>query len=143
VARIGTAIDAAPAAALRRPDVDPARWSMVEYAGHVRDVLLHVRDRLVIGLVEDNPDFKPLYRDQRVDFGLYRGDDAEIVMGELLMAAPLFSRTFARIDAAGLARPIQYAYPAPATRSILWMGQQVVHEVEHHAGDVEATAAML
>lgn len=46
----------------RRPS--PDRWSANEYAAHVRDVLLTIRDRLVIGLVEDNPRFKPVYRDE-------------------------------------------------------------------------------
>ena len=34
-------------------------------------------------------------------------------------------------------RPVIYAYPDRAERTILWMGRQVVHEVEHHLGDVE------
>ena len=43
------------------------------------------------------PDFKPLYRDVRVDAGLYAGDDVAAVATEVAMAADLFSRTFARL----------------------------------------------
>lgn len=132
---IADLVRADPAAAHRRPL--PERWSALEYGAHVRDVLLHVRDRLVIGLVEDDPSFKPLYRDQRVDLGLYASDEPEVVAVELEMAARLFARTFAVLDADQLARPCQYAFPTLSTRTLLWMAQQVVHEVEHHRGDVE------
>jgi DinB superfamily len=137
-AHIAASLRAHRDVAARRPE--PERWSMVEYASHVRDVLLHVRDRLVIGLVEDNPEFKPLYRDQRVDHGLYGDDDVDLVTAELLMAAGLFARTFERIDPTTLDRPVQYAFPTPSTRTLLWMGQQVVHEVEHHAADIDHNA---
>ena len=122
----------------RRPR--PDRWSAVEYGAHVRDVLLHLRDRVVVTLVEDDPTFKPLYRDQRVDLGLYARDDAATVATELGTAAALFGRTWAALDADALDRPCQYAFPVPATRSVRWMGQQAVHEVEHHLGDVRADA---
>jgi hypothetical protein len=125
----------------RRPE--PTCWSVAEYTGHVRDVLLHVRDRVVIGLVEDTPDFKPLYRDQRVDFGLYEGDDVNVAVTDMLAAADLFARTFERLSEAAAARPVRYVYPVDAIRTIGWMGQQVVHEVEHHLGDVEAILAGL
>lgn len=128
----------------RIPDPDrrprPDRWSAVEYGAHVRDVLLHVRDRVVIALVEDDPGFKPLYRDERVALGLYAREDATTVAGDLTTAAALFTRTWAALDAAQLDRPCQYTFPVPTTRSVRWMGQQVVHEVEHHLGDVRADA---
>jgi hypothetical protein len=125
----------------RRPA--PERWTMLEYAGHVRDVLLHVRDRLVIGLVEEHPSFKPLYRDERVDLGLYRADTLETVERELTVAAALFNRTFEALDDGQLARTCDYAFPTVQSRTLLWMGQQVVHEVEHHAGDIADNARQL
>jgi DinB superfamily len=123
-----------PTAVGARPS--PSTWSALEYAAHVRDVLLHVRDRLVITLVEDGATFKPLYRDQRVDLGLYAGDEADTVAAELRSAAGLFARTFSRIEPAALDRTGEYAFPLPTTRTVRWMGQQVVHEVEHHLDDV-------
>jgi hypothetical protein len=130
--------------ALLRADPDHAterleagRWSRLEYGAHVRDVLLNVRDRFVVGLVEDHPEFKPLYRDHRVDLGLYRADTVPVVAAELDMAAGLFTRTFAQIDDAALQRTCAYSFPTVETRTLLWMGQQVVHEVEHHRADIE------
>jgi hypothetical protein len=116
----------------------PGVWSPLEYAGHLRDVCLHVRDRLVIGLVEDTPSFKPLYRDERVDLGLYAGDDPSTVADELEWSAELFARTFERLAPGALDRTVIYVYPAAAERTLRWVGQQVVHEVEHHLGDVRA-----
>ena len=129
-------LEADPAAAVVR--ATPQRWSRLEYAAHVRDVLLHVRDRFVIGLAEHDPTFKPLYRDERVDLGLYRADTVALVSAELTVAAGLFARTFDQIDDAALARSVQYAYPTMQTRTLLWMGQQVLHEVEHHRADIDA-----
>lgn len=125
----------------RRPSDD--RWSNVEYAAHVRDVLLTVRDRLVIGLVEDNPGFKPLYREERVELGLYRTDSVEALVPELQAAAAMFLRLFGRIDPQSLDRPVQYGYPRPSTRTLAWMGKQVVHEIEHHLRDIEDNAGTL
>jgi len=114
----------------------PDRWSALEYAAHVRDVCLHVRDRLVIALVEDEPEFKPLYREERVDLGLYAADDGATVARELTGAGALFARTFAAVGPEQLERTCIYTFPTARTRTIRWMGQQVVHEVEHHLTDV-------
>lgn len=130
-----------PERAVQRPR--PDRWSTLEYAAHSRDVLLHVRDRIVIALVEDDPSFKPLYRDQRVDLGLYAGDVPEVVATELEWAADLFARTFAVLGPAPLARLCQAAFPTISTRTVLWMGQQAVHEIEHHGADVEENLRLL
>ena len=136
---ISDALRSTGARAIVRPAAD--RWSTLEYAAHVRDVLLHVRDRLVIGISEDNPEFKPLYREERVNFGLYAADTPQVVAAELDMAAALFARTFVAIRPEQLDRPCQYAYPAAATRSLRWMGQQVVHEVFHHGDDIRENLA--
>ena len=121
-------------AAARRPS--PERWSMLEYGAHVRDVILHLRGRFVIGLVEDDPTFKPLYREERVALGLYAQDTVEHVARELEMSSALFARMFGAISTEQLARECHYAYPVVATRTLLWMAQQMVHEIEHHLGDI-------
>lgn len=109
---------------------------MIEYGAHVRDVLLITRDRLVIGLVEEHPGFKPLYRDERISLGLYRAETMTTVAEELGWAAAMFLRLFEAIAPEQLSRSVHYAFPSPASRTLLWMGQQVVHEIEHHHGDI-------
>ena len=137
-AAIAAVLRADVANAHRRPTED--RWSSLEYAAHVRDVMLTIRDRLVIGLVEDHPGFKPLYRDTRVDLGLYRTDTVDALLPELDAGAAMFLRLFAEIDDVALDRPVQYGFPEPATRTLDWMGKQVVHEIEHHLRDIEENA---
>jgi S-DNA-T family DNA segregation ATPase FtsK/SpoIIIE len=131
---IGVLLREDPSGALVRPT--PDRWSAVEYGAHVRDVFLTIRDRLVIGLVEDDPDFKPLYRDERFDRGLYASDTAVNIADEIGPAANMLHRLFDAIDPSQLDRPVQYGWPEPATRTLLWMGQQAVHESEHHRDDI-------
>ena len=131
---IATIIVADPARSAVRPSAQ--RWSATQYAAHVRDVLNTLRDRMVIGIVEDEPVFKPMYRDERVDLGLYDPDPPDAVASELRSATAMFIRLFDAIDPQYLSRPVQYGVPSPTRRSLLWMGQQAVHEVEHHRADI-------
>ena len=136
---IADLLRAEPAPAVRHPL--PDRWSALEYSAHVRDVLLMMRDRVVVGLVEDEPGFKPMYREERVDLGLYREDQPLNVADEVVVAATMFGRLFGLLTSPQLAREVQYGYPGPARRTIAWLGQQSVHEVEHHLDDMRAMMA--
>jgi hypothetical protein len=120
-------------AALRRA---PERWSPLEYAGHVRDVLLNLRDRIILGVAEDNPVPKPMHGDARVELGLYRADTPELAATELTIAAGLFARTWDALPDDQRERPIFYGWPRPATRTLTWVAAQALHEAEHHLGDV-------
>jgi len=118
----------------------PAVWSALEYGAHVRDVFANLRDRVVVGLVEDTPSFKPLYRDARVDLGLYRDEQPAVVATELELGASLFARTFAVLSEEQLARPVVYAFPRESRRTVSWMGRHTVHEAEHHLDDARRSA---
>ena len=113
-------------------------WSPLEYAGHVRDVLLSLRDRLVVALNEDNPLCKGLFGTPRIELGLYRGDSSALVAQELQTAASLFARTWERIPEGLRSRTMVYGYPRLADRSLTWVAAQALHEVEHHLDDVKA-----
>jgi hypothetical protein len=121
------------AAAVRRTS---DRWSPLEYAGHVRDVLLNLRDRIILGAAEDNPVPKPMHGDARIALGLYRADTPETVAIELNVAAGLFTKTWEALTEEQRARPIFYGWPRSATRTLVWVAAQAVHEAEHHLGDV-------
>ena len=122
---------------------EEGRWSNTEYGAHVRDVFLLLRDRLVIGLMEDEPSFSSLYRDERVDLGLYAADTPNQIADEVAAAAAMFGRLFDAIDPAKLERVVQYGSPNPQRRSLLWMGRQAVHESEHHLTDIRENVATL
>ena len=133
---IGLLLRSEPAACMDRPS--EGRWSGVEYGAHVRDVLLTIRDRLVIGLVEDNPGFKPLYREERISLGLYVADTPPVIADEVENTARMFNRLVAAIDPTKMLRVVQYGFPEPMPRTLQWMTQQAVHECEHHLTDIKA-----
>jgi hypothetical protein len=119
----------------------PQVWSPLEYAAHLRDVLYNIRDRVIVGLAEDTPTFKPMYRDVRVEAGLYEGEAPAVVADELERAGALFARTIEALDDVQLGRPCFYTSQSPYPCTLLWLGQQAVHESEHHGSDIAAGLA--
>ncbi len=97
----------APALVTRRPE--PERWSALEYGAHVRDVLINVRDRIFVGLAEEEPVTKPMYGVIRIPF--YAAETPDGLGPELTMASSVFVRTFAGLTPDQLARTLVYAYP--------------------------------
>jgi hypothetical protein len=138
---LGRLLRSTPDVVNTRPTAD--RWSMLEYGAHVRDVLLVLRDRLVIGVVTENPGFTPMYRDERVELGMYRGDDPVTLAADLEVAAALFLRMLGSLSSEQLDRTCQYGYPGPSTRTLRWMAAQALHEVEHHCRDIEENLTLV
>ncbi len=132
--------DAGPDVA-RRPS--PERWSILEYAGHLRDVLLVQRERIITASILDTPTGAARYRDDRVNLGFYRLDTPEEVVAELAIAAGLFVKTFSSLPEGYERRELVYSVITPERVTVLWVGAQAVHECEHHLGDVEENAALL
>jgi DNA segregation ATPase FtsK/SpoIIIE, S-DNA-T family len=115
----------------------PEEWSVLEYACHVRDVVLMQRDRLYVALVEDEPSFKPMYRDQRVAFDRYGVQSPAAVAGQVVMGADMLAHAFGGLREAQWARPLIYNFPGPSRRDVEWMAHHTVHEMVHHLGDVD------
>jgi hypothetical protein len=128
--------------ARRRPA--PGVWSALEYACHMRDVLLVQRDRAVLALVEDNPGFPRMYRDERVDLCQYSAQAVAEVLDELDMSAQLCAMVFDRLDEAAWQRPLVYNLPsaeAPGGHNVAWLARHTLHEGEHHLMDVNRALA--
>ena len=115
----------------------PEVWSCLEYACHVRDVLLIQRDRLYVAVVEDEPSFKPMYRDERVALDRYASQQIEVVAAQLLMAAAMTAHAFAGLTPEQWNRPLIYNYPTRTRRDVEWMAHHTLHEVVHHRCDIE------
>lgn len=115
------------------PDV----WSALEYACHVRDVLLSQRDRAILALIEDTPTYPRMYRDERVFLAGYQREPVVEVAGELAMAANLMAKLYEGLSPEQLARPCTYNYPEPSERDVAWLGHHTLHEATHHFDDVE------
>jgi hypothetical protein len=119
----------------------PSRWSPLEYGGHVRDVLLTLRERVLLACA--SPDIEVAsnsYRDERVDQGFYGRDTIDSVTGELRVAAALFGRTLQCVAPERAGRTLIFPLrDDPVT--VTWMGAQAVHECEHHLADVRGDLA--
>lgn len=131
-----------PAAYLRAHPVEG--WSALAYACHVRDVLLNQRDRIQLALVEHQPEFVPMGRDELVVTRRYDEQAPDLVAAELVEAADALATLLANLDDAGWARTGVYGYPTRELRDVDWIGRHTVHELSHHLGDVDRvlTAAL-
>jgi S-DNA-T family DNA segregation ATPase FtsK/SpoIIIE len=125
----------------RRPQ--PDTWSALEYTCHVRDVLLVQRDRTVLALVETNPSFARMSRDERVALARYDAHPPPQVAVQLGVAAELCATVFEGLTPGQWDRPLIYNYPVPASRDVAWLARNTVHEVEHHLGDIRSVIAAL
>lgn len=118
----------------RRPD--PKTWSALEYACHVRDVLVINRGRIEQTLAEDHPTYVPMDRDQRVVDDDYNGQDPVAVGTQVVAAAEQFVAAGIALSHDELLRTGLYNYPVPTTRSLDWLLHHITHEVVHHLSDV-------
>ena len=94
-------------------------------------------------VVEDEPTPFPLYREERVNIGLYANETPRSVSDGLEVAAQLFTGTFETLRLDYLDRTLVYGYPVAAVRTLGWTGAQVVHECEHHLSDVRENVTEL
>jgi hypothetical protein len=133
---------AALGALLTRPGADvrsrrkPTVWSPLEYACHVRDVLLVQRERVLLARRREVPTLEPMGREKRVDHDGYATQDPEDVIRQLADAAQLLANVLSRLDVSDWDRTVLYNYPAPAERSLRWVAVHTLHEVHHHTADV-------
>lgn len=120
----------------RRPTVRPDedRWSALEYGCHVRDVLFNLRDRIVLGAVEDEPFCSPLHGTPRVERGLYEADDPFVTAGEIRAAGAIFARTWELLPNDLRQRTLIYS-ALTGRRTLEWVAAQALHESEHHLDD--------
>ena len=119
----------------------PERWSALEYAGHVRDVLLTIRERCILAVIRDDGVGAPIHREERMAAGLgVCGTPAEVA-GDLTTATSLLRRTLLAMDGQHDERVIQYSPISPFTTSVRWMANQAAHESGHHLDDARASLA--
>jgi hypothetical protein len=125
-----------PADVRRRPRAEV--WSPLEYACHVRDVLLVQRERVLAARRTDRPVFEPMGRDERVDHDGYGLQDPAAVARQMADAAAMFANVLARLDESDWDRTVVYGYPARAERTLRWVAVHTVHEMRHHLADASS-----
>jgi hypothetical protein len=124
-----------PDADLRRRPA-PAVWSGLEYACHVRDVLLAQRERVYLALVEDRPSFARMNREERVTLARYAEESAAAVADELDLAFRLMTTALTGRAESDWDRLLVYNYPGPSEQDLRWLGRHTIHECEHHLVDI-------
>lgn len=112
-------------------------WSALEYACHVRDMLDVQRSRVELAQIEVNPDFVPMGRDERAVTDRYNEQDPIVVGHQVTDAAAALGDVLAGLDDEGWGRSGVYHWPETATRDMTWVGRHTVHELAHHALDVD------
>ena len=120
----------------------PERWTILEYGGHLRDVLLSIRERVILASIVDVPTGTPIYRDERIDLGFYAEDTVKEVATELEVAALLFSKTVTTLPAHFDTRELVYSSRTPVAVTISSTFSNAVHECEHHLSDASENLAM-
>lgn len=124
--------------ALARPDVATrrlaGRWSDLEYARHVRDVLLTVDDDLALMLDVDDPDLPG--RDLEAAEPRDARDDPAAVAASIREAARALARRMDRVDEPEWSRAARTSSGRRVTVASLAL--YATHDVEHHLFDVGA-----
>lgn len=129
-----------PAAQSRRlwrrstPDV----WSPLEYATHVRDVLLLFTRRILAILSADEPELEVVSHDELVAAGAYNLLDPGQVTAEIHDAAQRLAAILQDIA------PVEFArrgFRDGEERTILEIAQRAAHESQHHLFDMARALA--
>jgi len=113
------------------------RWSILEYGGHLRDVILSIRERIVLASILEVPVGTPIFRDERIDIGFYGQDTASDVSVELQVTTFLFLKTVATLPANYENRRLVYSTNTPLEITISGAMSNALHECEHHLSDAK------
>ncbi|MFT4189403.1 MAG: DinB family protein [Aeromicrobium sp.] len=125
---------------LERPDARerrrPDRWSDLEYACHVRDVLTIFTGRFEQVLTEDPARFANWDQDVAAIEGDYAHADPASVAGEIDVEAARLAAVLARVDGADWERRALRSNGSEFTAATL--AQYLQHDLAHHLVDVGA-----
>lgn len=123
--------------AVERPD--PATWSALEYACHVRDVHRIFDLRLGLMLDQVGPRFPNWDQDETAIAERYAEQDPATVSGELLEAAATVAERYESVPPDAWGRRGSRSDGSAFTVESL--GRYHLHDIVHHAWDVRALVA--
>ncbi len=111
-------------------------WSPLEYACHLRDVLLVQRERVLAARRASGAVCAPMGREERVQHDGYNEQDPGDVARQIADAATLFGNVLARLAGDDWDRTVVYNYPETHERSLRWVAVHTAHELQHHLLDI-------
>lgn len=127
--------------ATKRPSGE--RWSVHEYAAHCRDVLITIRERIFGACVVDNFVANPIFREERVNMGIYGGETIDLTISTLNGAGELLVLLLASLPDEAFHRTLNYSVLFPGPVSVRWVAAQAWHELFHHAADMRENLTLL
>lgn len=130
-------------AVLTLPDAgvrpDPATWSPLEYACHVRDVHRLFRERVSLMVDEDEPTFANWDQDETAVQERYAEQDPAVVGPDLLDAAEAVAERYESVPPGAWSRRGFRSNGSEFT--VESIGLYHLHDIVHHAWDVRAAAS--
>ncbi len=124
---------------LRRPDAavrpDPATWSPLEYACHVRDVCRVFSTRVLLMREQDNPGFDNWDQDRTAVTERYFAQDPARVSAEVVVAGEQAAQAFSGVTGAEWDRRGRRSNGSEFTIDTL--GRYFLHDLRHHVRDVD------
>jgi DinB superfamily len=115
------------------------RWSSLEYACHVRDVLLVQRERVLKAMRGHGDEPFRMGRDERVHDDGYNEQGPLDVAVHLEQSAILFTGLLDRLTPGDWDLELDYPFPESAMRKLRWVAVHTAHEVIHHLHDMHAS----
>jgi SAM-dependent methyltransferase len=123
--------------AAERPD--PATWSPLEYACHVRDVHRVFAERLTLMLTQDEPTFANWDQDETALAERYAEQDPAAVARELPLTAEALAAAYDAVPDGAWERRGLRSNGSEFTVDSL--GRYLLHDLVHHAWDVRESAS--
>jgi hypothetical protein len=117
---------------------DPARWTTLEYAAHVRDVFRLYRARLALMVDVDDPLFANWDQDVTAREERYDDQDPAVVAVELREAGLALADAFDAVEGDQWERPGRRSDGVAFT--IATFAVYMIHDPLHHLWDVDAPA---
>ncbi len=119
---------------------EPDRWSSLEYACHVRDVLLIQRERVLKALRGHGDEVLPMGRDDRVVDDGYNEQQPVNVALQVEQAAVLLVDLLQRLRPSDWDLEVAYLFPEASRRTLRWVAVHTAHEATHHLHDIDGKA---
>jgi hypothetical protein len=140
VGELSELLNGAAADVSARPE--PHTWSVLEYACHIRDVLLVHRERVLVARREERPLVTPMGIEERMEHDGYSGQSIVDVERQVIEAARLFANVLTRLGPRDWERT---TIMRTGTNESEWSLRQVAvhaeHEVRHHLLDIRRQLA--
>lgn len=119
---------------------DPGTWSVIEYGGHIADVLAWMIDALERMRDEGTPDIAFFDPDERAEEADYLDGRVAVVTDDIDRACDTLAVLLEAVTEREWQREATFSW---GERDLLDMGRNAAHEAVHHTWDAERVAGLV